>query len=160
MAAVMQYISFYLEELRYGLDIRIVKEINTNLDLAPVPRTPPHIRGLVNIRGQVVMVADIAIIFGRDPRPITDLSKIIILKTAAEIRTVRSLDDFDCRLFGDKPVAFIVDRIADVIEVPASEIVTPPAHLDQATAKYFSGVVKLNDELQMILSARALLSGL
>ena len=49
----------------------IVKEINPSLRITTVPRTPPAVRGLVNIRGQVVLVMDLAVIFGRQQRPVT-----------------------------------------------------------------------------------------
>jgi purine-binding chemotaxis protein CheW len=155
---VRQFISFYLESRLYGLDIRIVKEINPNTRLTAVPRTAPHIRGLVNIRGQVVLVMDIAVIFGRKSRPVTEQSQVVILKTAAEIRAARGLtSSLDPTPFGDKAVGFLVDRIGDVTGVTADAIEPVPAHVEEANARYFAGVVRQQEGLQMILDAGALL---
>lgn len=154
---VMQFVSFYLEDRLYGLDIRIVKEINPNLRITTVPRTPPAVRGLVNIRGQVVLVMDLAVIFGRQPRPVTEESQIVILKTTAELKRVQGLD-LDRLPFGDKPTGFIVDRIADVTGVTDDAIKAPPPHLDEANARYVQGVIRLDDELQIVLDAGTLLA--
>ena len=159
MNEARQFISFFLEDRLYGLDIRIVKEINTNTRLTEVPRTAPHIRGLVNIRGQVVLVMDIAVIFGRRPRPVTGLSQVVILKTAAEIRAVRGpSDSLDPTPFGDRAVSFLVDRIGDVTGVSAGGIEPVPAHVEEANARYFAGVIRQPEGLQMILDAGALLT--
>jgi purine-binding chemotaxis protein CheW len=156
---VRQFISFFLEDRLYGLDIRIVKEINTNTRLTEVPRTAPHIRGLVNIRGQVVLVMDIAVIFGRNPRPVTEMSQVVILKTAAEIRAARGLPaSLDPTPFGDKAVSFLVDRIGDVTSVSSDAIEPVPAHVEEANARYFAGVIRQPEGIQMILDAGALLT--
>ena len=160
VAQDLQLVSFFLEERLYGLDIRIVKEINPNVTITPVPRTPPHIRGLVNIRGQVVLVMDIAVIFGRAPRPVTEDSQVVILKTAQELRNVRGLpDSFDTTVFGDKPIGFLIDRIADVTEVPGGRIEPAPPHLAETNAKCFAGVVRMGEGLQIILDAGEMLQG-
>jgi purine-binding chemotaxis protein CheW len=154
-----QYVSFYLDNRLYGLDIRIVKEINPNTNLAEVPRAAPHIRGLVNIRGQVVLVMDIAVMFGRARRPVTEASQVVILKTAAEVRAAPAISvSLFLASFGDKPVGFLVDRIADVTTVSAEAVEPTPAHVEEANARYFSGVVRVPDGVQMILDAAALMA--
>jgi chemotaxis signal transduction protein len=106
----------------------------------------------------VVLVKDIAIMFGRAPRPITDDSHIIILKTSTELAAVSTLGArFNSEVYGDKPVAFLVDRIGDVVTVPASDMEPAPLHVDEANAGYFAGVVYLGDRLQVILEAGTML---
>ncbi len=159
MNEARQFISFYLEGRLYGLDIRIVKEINPNTRLTRVPRTAPHIRGLVNIRGQVVLIMDMAVIFGRQPRPVTEQSQTVILKTAAEIRAVRDLASaIDPAPFGERAVGFLVDRIGDVTGVAANAVEPVPPHVEEANARYFDGVIHKPEGLQMILDAGALLT--
>ena len=155
----LQFVSFYLDRFLYGFDIRIIKEVNPTLEISPVPRTPPHIRGLVNIRGQVVLVMDIAVTFGRSPRPITSESKIIILKTDAELRKVRDYESVRTySLAGDKPVGLLVDKIGDVISIPRLDLEAAPHHLEELRARYFFGVARIEGELLMILDAGKLLS--
>jgi len=153
-----QYVSFDLDGRLYGLDIRIVKEVNPNTVIALVPRSPEHIRGLVNIRGQVVLVIDVAVVFGKAARPVTDTSQIIIFKTAQEIRQVRNIDDsLALARFGDKPVGFLVDGIGDVVTVTESNIAPPPPHLTECNARYVEGVVQLEERLLVILNATNML---
>ena len=159
MATSLQIVSFFIEDQFHGLDIRIVKEINPTTDICVVPRTPPHIRGLVNIRGQVVLVIDTAVMFGREPREITEDSQIVILKNASEIQRLASMEtEHGWSLFGDKPLGILVDKIGDVIHVPAADLVPTPRHIDEAKARFFSGVVNLEDELLMLHKAGELLS--
>jgi purine-binding chemotaxis protein CheW len=160
MSDLLQLVSFELDERLYGLDIRIVKEINPNLDITRVPRARPYIRGLVNIRGQVVLVMDIAVIFGWEPRPVTAESQIVILKTSSELRHAERLyGDLDVSLLGDKPVGFLVDAIGDVNTVPVSDVEPPPPHLNEANSIYCRGIVRLGDGLQIVLNPGALLAG-
>jgi purine-binding chemotaxis protein CheW len=152
MVGSPEFVSFWLDERLYGLDIHVVKEINPNVAIAPVPHAPPHVRGLVNIRGQVVLVMDIAKIFGGEQRPVTPESQVIILKTAAEIRNLRTLvAEIDATPFGDKPVGFLVDRIGDVVR---PETLKPaPPHLSEENSRFVLGVANPDGELQIILSA-------
>lgn len=159
MSENIQLVSFYLEAQLYGIDIRIVKEINPLVSITQVPRSAEQIRGLVNIRGQVVLVMDLAVIFGRQPREITEFTQIIILKTASELKNVRvDQRQFSNIALGDKPLGFIVDKIRDVTSVPLRMIEPVPPHIDHANSRYFDGVVGVEDELQMILDAREVLS--
>ena len=148
MDETRQYLSFYLESHLYGIDIRLVKEVNPTTKITPVPRSKGHVRGLVNIRGQVILVMDIAVMFGREPRPITGDSQIVVLKTAQEIKQIRDFGAlFDVDRFNDKPVGFLVDQIGDVITVDATEVKPAPPHLAEANAGYVEGVVRQEDRL-------------
>ncbi len=159
MTESLQIVSFYVEDHFYGMDIRIVKEINPTTNVCVVPRTPPHIRGLVNIRGQVVLVMDIAVLFGRAPRPITENSQIVILKSGSEIHNVKSLDSEPYwSVFGEKPLGILVDKIGDAIHLSAAELETTPRHIEEDKSRFFSGIVNFEDELMMLLNAAEILS--
>lgn len=147
-----QLVTFEVNGNLYGLDIRTVKEINPTVEITRVPRTSLHIRGLVNIRGEVVLVLDVAVILGGTPQSVGETSQVVILKTSEEIRKVRGLDDeVDPRPFGDKPVGFLVDRIGDVISVPAGQLEPTPPHVAEARARCYHGVVQLGGALLVML---------
>lgn len=153
-----QYVSFELDGRLFGLDIRIVKEVNPNTRIAHVPRSPAHIRGLVNIRGQVVLVVDVSVVFGRGARPITESSQIVILKTTQEIQANRNLDgSVSPGWFSDKPLGFLVDRIGDVLTVERGELSPPPPHLEEAISRFVEGVVGVDDRLLVVLNAAEML---
>jgi len=152
-------VTFYVEERIHGVDIRVIKEINPTVSITPVPRAPRHIKGLVNIRGQVVMVMDIATIFGRGPQQVGEESQIIIMKTAAELRSVPGLPaTFDSAPYGDKPIGLLVDRIGDVVSLPPDAIEPPPPHLHGGSAGYFDGVTEIGDTLLVILDVGKMLT--
>ncbi len=157
-APVRQYVSFELAGGLYGLDIRIVKEVNANTDVTRVPLSPKHIRGLVNIRGQVVLVIDIAVLFGHEPLTITGQSQIVVLKTVQEIARLRYADDdlaFDG--LGDKPVGCLVDRVGDVVQVNAADLSPPPPHIPETIARHVEAVVRLDDRLLVVLQPAEML---
>lgn len=155
----LQFVSFYVAEQMYGLDIQIVKEVNPNIAITEVPLSNENIRGLVNIRGQIILVMDIAIIFGHAPRPLTDNSQLVILKTAQEIQTITNIGQHvEGTNFGDKPIAFLVDEIGDVVTLPVGMIEPSPPHLVQSNAPFVKGVAKNRNTLLIILNAEEMLN--
>lgn len=152
MADTLQFVTFYLGKAMFGMDIRFIKEVYPNVDLCLVPRSEKYVRGLVNIRGQVVLVMDIAVFFRHEPRQITDSSQIIIMKIARELNSIPSMDvEYKSEAFGDKAVGFIVDQIGDVLTIDADKLEPPPSHLSESNAKYFQGVVRLNNNVLLVL---------
>ncbi len=153
-----QFVSFEVDGRLFGLDIRIVKEVNPNTAITPVPRSARHLRGLVNIRGQVVLVIDIAVIFGKPERPTAPSSQVIILKTAQEVLHSRHRDSrIDPTRYQDKAVGFLVDRIGDVVSVETGAFCPAPPHLAASIAPFVSGVVRLVDGLLVVLDPVELL---
>lgn len=155
----MQLVSFFLDSSHFGMDIRYIKEVNHTIQITRVPLSPPSVRGLVNIRGQVCLVLDIYVTFGRKPRPITPDSRLVIMKTIQELRMLRGFDN-DARFdfFGDKPIGFIVDSIGDLITVEKGALEATPPHLDEEFAKFVDGVVRLKDSLVIVLAPNQVLA--
>jgi len=137
----------------YGLDIRVVKEVNANTDITGVPLSSPYVRGLVNIRGQVVLVIDIAVLFGHDPLTITDNSEIVVLKTVQEMQRLRDTDGLlGFKGAGDKPIGCLVDRIADIAVAETYELANTPPHIPQSVARHVEGVIRLKKRLLVVLN--------
>ncbi len=158
MARLMQYVTFYLDEKLYGLDIRFVDEVNPNVKIMDVPLSDPHIRGVVNIRGQVALVIDIMVIFGYAQRPVFDSSHIIILKTKQDLFRIKNVySEIDLGGFGDKPVGFLTDMIGDVISVSTDKIENPTRNIEKADSQFINGIVKLKENLLIIIDPNKLL---
>jgi purine-binding chemotaxis protein CheW len=119
------------------MDIIKVREINRILDITPVPHAPEYIRGLVNLRGQTVTVFDLGIRLGLDAREVRKSSHNIILKEGS--------------------VGLLVDGIGDVIEAREAQMERPPANLQGIGVEFIDSVVKLRDELLVILSSESIL---
>lgn len=129
-----EFATFLVGDSLIGIDILQVQEINRNLDLTRVPHALPCVRGVVNLRGDVVTVIDLRVVFGLPKQPIDRSSRNIILST------------------GDERIGLLVDRIADVVYARSDEIDAPPANLNGVSGRFFSGVYKLENDLLLILN--------
>ncbi|MCB9915986.1 MAG: purine-binding chemotaxis protein CheW, partial [Planctomycetes bacterium] len=118
-----RYCTFYIGEHRFAVDILAVREINRDMVVTPARGADPMVRGLLNLRGQVVTVVDPAISLGMGPVSMTRESRLIVLKNNAELEQkglthLRICDDL---------VGLLVDAVSDVVTVQGREIHPPPA---------------------------------
>jgi purine-binding chemotaxis protein CheW len=154
-----QFVSFFADDVLYGFDIRIIKEITPPVIVTPVPLKQREVHGIVNIRGQVVLVLDITVILGGNEHPVTTDSQIVILKTAREIRAVSDFrPSFDEGVLGDKPVGFLVDTVGDILTLDASLIEEAPSHLKEQNTVYIEGVINLKSQPILLLNAGKMVS--
>ncbi len=144
---------FYLDGALFSVNIRLVREINPHIDITPARRGPSFVKGLVNLRGQIVTVIDLAERLGLGDRPIQEGSRLVILKTNSELG---ALDDCDFETCDDK-VGLLVDRISDVVTPEATQLEAPPPNLKGVGAEFLSGVCKTEAETMGILNVRRLL---
>jgi len=152
-----QFVSFRIDETWYCFDIRYIREINQNTDIMQVPLSEKHIRGLVNIRGQVVLVLDTDVLMTAAPRPVTPYSQIIILKTLNELSQISDLDDLVTEHLDDKPICFLADQIGDILVTATDEIEPVPPHLPESKSRFYLGVTQKGSILYSILDIPALL---
>lgn len=155
--AERQFITFYLDNDFFGIDILLVREINRHLDVTPVELAPDYVRGLLNLRGQIVTVIDLGIRLGLGPRKIGPNSSCIILKTSAELARSSAIHLLKDSTASDL-VGLLVDYIGDVVAVDALEIEPPPAHTTGVRGRFLEGVVKLDKGLLVTLKTSEFLS--
>ena len=151
-----QYITFYLGEDLFGIDIVLVREINRNLDLTPVARAPGFIKGLLNLRGQIVTVVDLRVRLGLPAWERTESSNCIVLKTLAELER-NPLHHLMTDETSQDLVGLLVDRIGDVVQVDGAAIDPPPKHASGVSGRFLNGVVKLEDRLLVTLQSSEIL---
>jgi purine-binding chemotaxis protein CheW len=135
---MIQFVTFRIDELLFGIDVLKVREINRILDITEVQHSPPHIRGLVNLRGQVVTIFDMGIRLGLKERVISEESHNIVLKR--------------------EPVGLLVDAIGDVVQTDKDHIEHSPANVSGIESDFMAGVVRQNNELILILSTDKILN--
>ncbi|ETR71359.1 MAG: Chemotaxis protein cheW [Candidatus Magnetoglobus multicellularis str. Araruama] len=135
---MIQFVTFRIDELLFGIDVLKVREINRVLDITEVQHSPPHIRGLVNLRGQVVTIFDMGIRLGLEPRVISEDSHNIVLKR--------------------EPVGLLVDAIGDVVQTNEDTVEHAPANVSGIESDFMAGVVRQNNELILILSTDKILN--
>ena len=127
-------------------------EINNHTETTTVYRAPDYVRGLVNLRGQLVTVLDLGRRLGGDSTDDSDpRTRVLVLKTNAELAGL----DGDMRTSDDK-MGLLVDRIGDVVMPEAEEIEGVPANLDPGMAPFVAGVCKTDRNTVTILDSQRL----
>jgi len=156
--ATRTFTTFKLNGQLFGIEVLYVREINKQIDLTPVQHAPQFIRGLVNLRGQIVTVMDLIRRLTPNKIKLTDKTCNLILKTDAEIAGVRGREQRDDLASSPDPVGLLVDEIQEIVTVDDSEIDSPPNNIGDIEGRYLSGVVKLDGALLGILSVDKVLA--
>lgn len=138
MATERLYSTFYVDGAHYGVDALDVQEVLRHQPMTRVPLAPPEVRGLINLRGQVVIAVDLRRRLGLDVPADDARSMNLVVRTE------------------DGPVSLLVDRIGDVLEVDADELEPTPETVTGAHRELLVGVFKLDLGLLHVLDvARA-----
>lgn len=138
--AVLQWVTFRLENETYGINVMQVREVLRYSEIAPVPGAPSYVIGIINLRGNVVTVIDTRERFGLASADVTDNSRIVILETEQQV------------------VGILVDAVAEVVYLRQSEIEIAPNVGNNDNARYIQGVSHQNDELLILIEIKNLLS--
>jgi purine-binding chemotaxis protein CheW len=153
-----QYSTFRLGDRLFGLDLMMIREINRNLDITPVPHAVVHIRGLINLRGQIVTILDLGVRLGLSRQGVGDESHNIILKTSGELAAMHR-DGQPLLTTSNDLVGFLVDAIGDVVEANETTIEPPSANVSEAEGRFLSGVLKTDAGLLVLLDINEVLHG-
>jgi purine-binding chemotaxis protein CheW len=139
-----QYLTFHIAGEEYAVGILRVKEIITYGTLTTVPQTPPSIRGVINLRGSVVPVVDLAVRFGLPASPVTNRTCIVIveLNLAAE-QTVMGI---------------MADSVSEVVELIADDILPAPPFGTHVSTDFLRGMGKAGAKFVLILDIDKVLS--
>lgn len=138
-----EVMTFYLCDGLFGIDIKKVKEIDRRVEYTPVPGSKPVVSGLYNMRGQIVTLFDLARILGYDSQVNGGPLGCIILKP-----TAGHPDQF----------GFLIDAPGDVIEIGNDISESPPANVDHIAGEMLEKVVKLQEQLLLVLHSEKILA--
>jgi purine-binding chemotaxis protein CheW len=139
----------------FGVNILQVKEINNQLRYTTVPDSAFFIKGLFNLRGQIITIFDLAKRLGREDTKIQEKTRNLILKTDTETSLMR--DKFNLEEIGNDAVGFIIDRIGDVVEINEEDIQQAPANVGDISKEFIKGVVELKNDLLIILNVEEII---
>lgn len=143
-AVQQQYLTFFLAEEEYAIGIQRVKEIIEYTTITKVPKVPQWIRGVINLRGNVVPVVDLAVRFGLEERPVTKTTCIVIVEVEQDPeRTVMGV---------------IADAVNQVIDLAPQDIEETPAFGTRVRLEYLFGMGKLGKKFALILNIDSVLS--
>jgi purine-binding chemotaxis protein CheW len=152
-----QFASFYVGENLFGVDVRLIREINRSLDITPVDGAPQFVRGLLNLRGQIVTVIDVRNRMGLTGNAAAIAGcRCVVLKTSEELAEKRAEDETIENTSHDLTALF-VDSIGDMVTFEDNDIEPSPANMGEVEGRFIYGIVKLEKELLIILKVKELL---
>jgi len=136
----LRWVTFRLENEKYGINVMQVQEVLRVTEIAPVPGAPSYVLGIINLRGNVVTVIDTRSRFGLASAEMDDSTRIVIIEAEEQV------------------VGILVDSVAEVVDLKASDIETAPNVGTEESAKFIQGVASHDDELLILVDLNKLLS--
>jgi len=130
-----QFCTFLLSGYLFGVPVPRVQEVIRFQPMTPVPLAPPGVRGMINLRGQIVLAIDLRRRLSLAERPEGELPMNVVVRTP------------------DGAVSLLVDQIGDVIDVQPSTFEPPPETLRGPLRQVILGVHKLSNSLLHVLDA-------
>ena len=137
---IIQWVTFHLENEKYGIKVMQVQEVLRMTEIAPVPGAPHYVLGIINLRGNVVTVIDTRKRFGLSDIENDDETRIVIVEANNNV------------------VGILVDSVAEVVDLKTSEIETAPNVGNDESSKYIQGVSSRENELLILVDVNKLLS--
>ncbi len=128
-----QFCTFFLQGQCFGVPVHQVQEVISHQEMTGVPLAPPVIRGLINLRGQIVMVIDLRRQLQLEPRDEYAVPMNVVVRSE------------------EGALSLLVDEIGDVVEVDESTFEVPPETVRGATRAMVLGVHKLQNRLMHVL---------
>ena len=135
-----KYLTFFLSNEEYGLEILKVREIISVMEITSVPQTPDFIKGVINLRGKVIPVVDLRLKFGMTEIEYTK-------ETCTIVVDVQGLQ-----------MGIVVDTVSEVLDIAESDIEPPPAFGSTIKTDFILGMGKVKGEIKILLSIEKILS--
>ena len=133
------YLTFMLADDEFGINISYVTEIIGILAITFVPDLPSYVKGIINLRGQIIPVIDIRLRFQKEPKEYNDRTCVIVLQ------------------INDLSIGFIVDSVASCCAIPHESVIDPPPSQRHYHQKYVSGIGRMIDKIVLILDCEKLI---
>lgn len=140
-----KYITFKSGDESFGLKIEYVKEIVRYQEIIAVPESPEYVKGVINLRGQIVSAVDVKVRFKQEPSEYTDRTCIIVMQVDKVL------------------VGLIVEKIEEVVELGEEDITpTPVMHFggqsESVDNKYVYAMGKIGDKVKLLLDPQRLIN--
>lgn len=123
-----------------GIDLRRIQEINKQLEITTVHHAPAYVRGVVNLRGQIVTVVDLRSKFALPALALSDEQRIVVVNWEGE------------------NIGLLVDKVRDIAVTEARAILPPPANVQGISGAFFAGIYPLDKGLVALLRLSELLT--
>ncbi len=140
-----KYLTFALAHEEYGLEILKVREIIGYMDITAVPQTPHHVKGVINLRGQVIPVIDLRAKFGMETAEITEESCIIVVEISQGDHTFST--------------GIVVDHVQEVLDIAGGDIEEAPQFGSSVNTDFILGMGKIGETVKILLDIDKVLGG-
>ncbi|MBS3820354.1 MAG: chemotaxis protein CheW [Planctomycetes bacterium] len=127
------YLTFGLADEEYGVEILKVREIICMMDITAVPKAPPHVKGVVNLRGKVVPVIELRTRFSMPTIESTEETCIIVV------------------VVGTREIGVVVDRVSEVLDIAEKDIEDPPTFGTIVDTSFLIGMGKTEGHVTILL---------
>jgi purine-binding chemotaxis protein CheW len=140
-----KYLTFAIADEEYGLEILKVREIFGYMDITPVPQTPAYVKGVINLRGQVIPVVDLRSKLGMQQAEVTEETCIIVV----EVTRNGQRND----------TGIVVDRVQEVLYITAEQIQETPEFGAAVNTDFILGLGKVGKSVKILLDIDKVLAG-
>ena len=133
-----ELITFEVADQLFGIDIMAIREIRAWSPTARLPRVPSYVAGVVNLRGTVLPVVDLAARLGWAPTEATPRHAIIVTQFAGQAR------------------GLIVDTVSDIVTIQSDTLQPPPSMAQDGVVPFLEGLSAIEERMVMVLNLQAL----
>lgn len=135
-----RFLTFLVGKETYGIEIRFVTEIVGMQVITEMPEMPDYIKGIINLRGQIIPVMDVRLRFGKQPQEYTERTCVIVI---------------ECNRI---PLGLIVDSVSEVLAIPEENIAQLPSiHAGQHN-KFVKNIGKVESSVVLLIDCEKLMS--
>jgi len=138
-----KHLTFNLGEEVYGINLLKIKEIVGIMPITKVPMAPDHVKGVVNLRGKIIPLVDMRLMFGMEPLAYTDRTCIVVVEIERASAVVF--------------VGLVVDSVSEVANLKMENIEDCPEFSGSIDTDYISGLAKTENDVKILLDIETLL---
>jgi len=132
-----KYLTFNLADEAYGIGILKIKEIIGMLPVTSVPQTPDFVKGVINLRGQVIPVVDLRLRFGMEAIEYAERTCIIVVEIDGQAGTIM--------------MGIVVDSVSEVLNIKGEDIESAPTFGTRLDTSYILGMAKMEGGVKILL---------
>ena len=135
-----KFLTFALDEELYGIEICYVTEIVGIQTITEIPELPEYIKGIINLRGNIIPVMDVRLRFKKESKEYNDRTSVIVIDIM------------------NTPIGLIVDSVAEVLNIPEEAIVEPPKMNKEVNNRFIKNIGKVGNDVKLLLNCEQLLA--
>jgi purine-binding chemotaxis protein CheW len=141
-----RYLTFALGKEEYGIEILKVREIIGYMTITTIPQMPEYVRGIINLRGQVIPVVDLRCRFAMETKEITDQTCIIVVDIHHDSQSFNA--------------GLVVDHVQEVLNIEDGNIDDAPQFGTEVNTDFLLGIGKAGSAIKLLLDIDRVLEGM